>query len=274
VYRGIDLKDIWVAEQRGRILWAILPVVSPGRTMLLFAPTTVPSDILDTVICPLVEAVLEHFHGRAIDLAQVLIDPADAKAIKLFEMCKFDRLAELIYLDREIRRAHDVELPRGFTWATYSPQTHEEFVSTIAKSYAASLDCPSLNGRRDVQDVVAGHKAAGEFDPRRWFVLRENAEPQGVLLLNRSPRTDAMELVYLGLIPQARARGLGDIMMKHALASAAASGSRRLTLAVDSKNYPALRLYHRHGLARLCSRIALLRDLRGSAIITGEALAR
>ena len=282
IYRGIDLNDIWVADDGGPIVWAILPVVSPGRTMLLFSPSHVPSAMLDTVICPLVERVLEHFGGggaraaaETIELAQVLIDPAEVRAVRLYEKCGFERLAELIYLERDVRKAHDANLVNGFEWETYSSATHEQFARTIAASYAGSLDCPSLNGRRNVEDVIAGHKSSGEFDPKLWFLLREKDEPCGVLLLNRSPRTDALELVYLGLTPQARGRGLGDLMMKHALATASAVGERRLTLAVDSRNAPALKLYHRHGLSRVCSRLALLRDLRRDpAPHTDEAAAR
>src|SRR5262250_2469978 len=38
MYRGIDINDLWLAElDGGQIAWAILPVVSPGRTMLLFS---------------------------------------------------------------------------------------------------------------------------------------------------------------------------------------------------------------------------------------------
>ena len=36
-----------------------------------------------------------------------------------------------------------------------------------------------------------------------------------------------------------------------------------LALAVDAHNVPALRLYHRHGLRRIGSKLALMRDLRG-----------
>ena len=86
--------------------------------------------------------------------------------------------------------------------------------------------------------------------------------PAGVLLLNRSTRTDALELVYLGLAPGYRGRDLGDLMMRRALATASCVGARRLSLAVDRENLPALRLYQRHGLSRVCSRIALMRDLR------------
>ena len=156
----------------------------------------------------------------------------------------------------------------GFGWRIYSPATHAEFARTVTATYEGSLDCPRLNGRRHIEDVLAGHKAAGEFDPALWFLLLAPGDlPAGVLLLSRSTRTDALELVYLGLTKSFRGRGLGDTLVEHALATAARIGSRRLSLAVDSQNAPALRLYHRHGLARLCTRVAMLRDLRDMKVL-------
>src|SRR5437870_4444902 len=143
VYRGINLNDLWLADDAGIIVWAILPVVSPGRTMLLFVPSYVPPSIKDTVICPLVEHVLEHHCDRAIDLAQVLIDPAEKRVIALFEECRFERLAELVYLDRDVRKAHDEPLQAGMSWESYAPDNHGDFARTISASYAASLDCPN-----------------------------------------------------------------------------------------------------------------------------------
>jgi mycothiol synthase len=263
IYRGINLADTWIAaDTAGKLVWAVLPVISPGRTMLLFTPTTVPSDYKDTLICPLVERALEHHRNLNVDLAQVLLDGEDAGAVRLFEACSFETLAELVYLDREVRHATRPELPPGFSWISYSAAAHDEFARAITATYEGSLDCPRLNGRRKVDDVIEGHKAAGEFDPALWFVLRGPTGPAGVLLLNRSTRTDSLELVYLGLAAPFRGRRLGDVLMQHALASATLIGSRRLSLAVDSQNAPALRLYKRHGLTRLCSRVALIRDLR------------
>jgi ribosomal protein S18 acetylase RimI-like enzyme len=49
--------------------------------------------------------------------------------------------------------------------------------------------------------------------------------------------------------------------MQHAIATAAIHGRENLSLAVDSRNQPALRLYYRHGMRRIGSRVALLREL-------------
>src|SRR6478672_183454 len=39
LHRAIDVNSTWAAVRHGQILWALLPVVSPGRTMLMFSPT-------------------------------------------------------------------------------------------------------------------------------------------------------------------------------------------------------------------------------------------
>jgi ribosomal protein S18 acetylase RimI-like enzyme len=50
--------------------------------------------------------------------------------------------------------------------------------------------------------------------------------------------------------------------MRHALHQAMKCQRKDLTLAVDSNNAPALQLYYRHGMRRVGSRIAMVRDLR------------
>ena len=114
-----------------------------------------------------------------------------------------------------------------------------------------------------MEDVIAGHKASGDFDPALWTLLLENGEPRGVLLLSPMRSADTLELVYLGLVPAARGRGLADLMVRQALSETARYGLTRLSLAVDEGNIPALRLYYRHGLKRVTSKLAMMRLLEG-----------
>jgi len=95
-------------------------------------------------------------------------------------------------------------------------------------------------------------------------VLTEGKKPAAVLLLTKVPRSDMAELVYLGLSPGSRGRGIGDLMMKQGLwAVRKRMNLGRLTLAVDSRNVPALKLYYRHGMQQMGRKMAMLRDLRG-----------
>jgi ribosomal protein S18 acetylase RimI-like enzyme len=264
LHRGIDINQIAVADQGGQMIWAVLPVISPGRTMLLLSPPRPTRGLSDEIAPGLLEHIVKRFAAEGIQLAQVLLDPRETSAVALYEACRFERLAELIYLHRAVRKSNAPLLPQGMRWEHYAPQTHAAFGRAITASYAGSLDCPSLNGRRGIEDVLAGHKAAGEFDPLLWHLLRAEGEddPLGVLLLAKSARSEAMELVYLGVNPIARGQGLGELMMRQALSVAAAAGCTLLSLAVDARNTPALKLYYRAGMSKVCTRIALLRDLR------------
>jgi len=270
VERKIDVNSIWVsATSDGQILWMLLPVVSAGRTMLLFTPGRVPRDTPVAAIADLVESVCAHFATRGTALAQMLIDPNDVEVIEQYTRCGFAKLAELVYLHRAApKHVPQPPIPEGFRVETYSPSNHAHFATAIKQSYTASLDCPALNGLRDIEDVMAGHKCSGEFDPGMWYLMMQGDAPAAVLLLGRT-HNDSLELVYLGLSPDVRGEGIGDWLMQLALWRVAADRRGRLSLAVDSGNAPALALYYRHGMQQIGSRVAMLRDLR--ALTTNAA---
>lgn len=260
--RRIDISQIWVARNAKGLVWAALPVVNPGRTMLLFTPAQTRRAAGEAAV-QLLKRVFAHYGKQDVHWAQVLIDPDQTAGRQFFAAQEFFEIAELIYLQGSAHRsAKAAKLPPGMQWQTYGPQTHGLFAQTILESYQDSLDCPRLSGLRNIEDIIAGHKATGEFDPALWRLLSENGRPRGVLLLSRVVMTDAMELVYLGLAPTARGQGLAGLLMQEAMHLILLDNRRRLTLAVDSNNAPALRLYHGQGMQRLASKIALIRDLR------------
>jgi len=264
VQRGINLPDLWVAERGGQLYWAVLPVVSPGRTMLLLVPPDPPANRND-VAAALTAEVCGHFAGRGMSLAQVLADPGSGIATVLTRRpAGFEPLAELAYLQTSVRRPPPVGDDGGLRWQTYDASTHGAFAAAVLATYVDSLDCPTLNGLRDIDDILAGHKAAGEFDPRLWFLLSDptTVRPAAVLLLGPTAAAGTMELVYLGVAPSHRGRGLGGLLVRKALAATAESQLAKLSLAVDAQNAPALKLYYRHGLQRFCTKVALMRDLR------------
>ena len=87
-----------------------------------------------------------------------------------------------------------------------------------------------------------------------------------MLLLTEVPGRDAWEVVYLGLTPAARGRGLGRAVIRHAL-EPARSHAPILELAVDLRNTPAVRLYRSTGFhpARSTARCTWRCSDRGSS---------
>ena len=81
----------------------------------------------------------------------------------------------------------------------------------------------------------------------------------GVVLLNDHPDQDAVELVYLGVTPSARGRGLGHRMLQQGLSESAGRGRAVIFLAVDCENSYANSLYRDCGFDELARRQILLR---------------
>ena len=114
---------------------------------------------------------------------------------------------------------------------------------------------------RLTEDIVAGHMATGTFDPALWTLLYVDEQPAGAVLLNPFPAHRTVELVYLGLAPFARGRGLGQQLLRHGLSLLTGRHERTLTLAVDRLNTPAIAMYVSEGMRPIVQRSGLIRPL-------------
>jgi ribosomal protein S18 acetylase RimI-like enzyme len=261
VQRQMDLNQMWVAQSGKRITWALLPVANPGKTVLMLTPPNLLPGTTPQAVRALTRIVCEHWRARGVQLAQFLLPPGDSVLQQTYVSSGFETLAELLYLQRTAGKVVDVGLGNGFKLHNYTPATHNDFAEAIGRSYEGSLDCPGLNGRRHIDDVIAGHQGTGAFEPSAWHVLVKDGRPCGVLILSPAQHNEVVELVYLGLTPECRGQGLGDALMRLAGNEVRRLERRELSLAVDAANAPAVALYYRHGLRRVGSRLALLRDL-------------
>jgi mycothiol synthase len=252
--RGIDVANVRVAEVHDRIHWAALAVENPGRTVLVMGTPRVRTGARE-----LVEKLVGEYRRRDIHLMQAMVGMGETTLRRLYQTSGFIDVGELIYMERKAK-AVGLARPAG-TFETYSTRNHGKFAETILASYRGSLDCPELNGVREIEDVIAGHKSVGVFDSTLWFLMREGTRFVGLLLMARTG-PDVLEVVYLGLIATARGKDLGDELMRHVLAVAARESASRVTLAVDSRNEPAMKLYYRHGFKRVASKMAMVLDLR------------
>lgn len=114
----------------------------------------------------------------------------------------------------------------------------------LEATYVDSLDCPAINGRRSLAQTVAGYQATGQCWEPGWVVLTSaSGDDLGGLILADHPADDFLELIYFGVVPQARGCGLGRRILQQALQLAALAGRSRLIAAVDRRNLPALRVY-------------------------------
>jgi hypothetical protein len=131
----------------------------------------------------------------------------------------------------------------------------------VERTYQGSLDCPALDGVRRIADVLEGYRAIGIFDPTRWIIARHREQDIGCLLLADHPRDHQWELVYMGVVPEARGHGWGVAIARHAQWLARQAGRKRLVLAVDAANLPAIAVYAAAGFVTWDHRSVYLRIL-------------
>lgn len=264
VSRGLNLAAIWAAVDSAEVVrWAALPMPLAGRAMLLMTPPRLRPGVTGAHVTALINGILADAQQGGIRIVQALIEN-DYRAVQRALLdAGFIDVAELIYLSRQVRTPLAGRLlPERYRIWNYDAMTHSRFSRCIERSYIDSKDCPALSGKRDMEDIIAGHKAAGEFDPRLWMLISDGSDNDvGVLLLNRLQRQEGYELVYVGLVPEARGIGLADAMLRTAFNILIAEGGGTVITACDANNAPARALYYRHGFGYLYSRFALVKEL-------------
>lgn len=284
---GIDL-DLLTAVvqadgQSTRVRQVCMPVVGAGRTAMLFVSGPGPrqrcgteeeqaADRAAAIVAGVARA--RDRVGERVSLLQALSEPGETWASNAYERAGLRRIAELLYLGRPLSGAEARPVvseeglvsaadgegwPEGVRVRTLAPDGRDEPVleRTLERTYVDTRDCPELAGLRRTPDIVASHRAVGEFDPRLWWLVEREDEPLGCLLLNRCEHQGCVELVYIGLAPAARGLGLGRRLMGSAIAAASALEGE-LRCAVDARNEQALRMYRRLGFRETGRRLAFV----------------
>lgn len=258
----------WHARYRGRCVAAAMVLPNPGRFgMLLFSPPAAPNVDVHALGL-LLERISREACRQGLAFVQALVLPEARDETALLESGGLTRLARLIYMRLDLlgadRTGADGEGARAapgqgrWTWLGYDEFDEAELVRTIAATYDGSLDCPALAGTRRMADVVAGHRASGRFDPSLWWLVRCGDSSAGCILANASLMPRVAEIVYVGVVPAFRGRGLGRGMLARAAAQAQDRKDYAVSLAVDSRNAYALALYASMGFKQIFSRLAYI----------------
>ena len=266
-------------RSRPRMIGALLTQALAGRAAGVWAPEVMPSLTRSSTASALVSAALCDFKARGFCIIQAVLDEsASHRAAHDLTRGGMPRVTELLYLERDTQiplppsivnksgkgpftagsswtdpdrlnaAATDLTCPTQLEWRPFEPVYQREFRELLKATYTSSLDMPELEGVRSLDDIIESHRATGRFVADRWQLGQIPGSPDiaVVLLLSEVADRNAWEVVYLGLTPAARGRGLGRVAIAHALEMARPHVSR-LELAVDIRNLPATRLYESTG---------------------------
>jgi ribosomal protein S18 acetylase RimI-like enzyme len=263
--QGMDLSRFWctVDPATDRIRHASVLVPGAGRTGMLFCSSpSRPSDAPE--VGAMLDALAEATPGPL--LAQALLETGQEPLEHALSMAGFSRVGLLQYLRRpwpqaEAAPAAPGPWPDGVEVRPWKSGDDASLGEALEASYEQTLDCPELHGMRRARDVIESHRSTGRWDPALWWLVFESGRPRGALLLNPCPDHANTELVYLGLAPSLRRRGLARSLLSMGLRALSTRPHRTVACAVDSRNAPARGLYESFGFRLFAERVAFVRAL-------------
>jgi mycothiol synthase len=289
---GVDLSLMWgtidrrKSGQPSRVRQVCLAVPGSGRTaMLVLSPPADrrqgEQDHIDRLVC--LHAACEGLEQRNrsgagdVRLVQALPEPREPWSVRALEGAGFTRVGDLAYLRAPLRgaaahrsrpTAPAPEWPpgvtiRNITGAAPGNPDRPALVAALNRSYIDTLDCPELCGMRQTEDILDSHRATGVFDPALWWLILLDGEPHGCVLLSHLPDHSCVELVYIGLSPELRGKGIGGHLLRMGIAAASNLAADHMACAVDLRNRPARRLYEHMGFREFGQRIALVKPIGG-----------
>jgi len=257
--RQLSPADILGAWQGSEAIGCVLAVPAPGRVGMLWLPRVkIGLPYARPVQIALIREALRHLRLRNCQLAQAVIHPRESQA-EVLRQAGLQYLTRLLFLRRALARAPaasptadpvrtpGTSQPSHLVFLPLADVGRELFAATLLRTYEGTHDCPELGGVRHMEDILASHEAQGQFMPERWWLVTERSRPVGVLLVNAVPEWEAWEVVYMGIVPEARGHGFGTLLMVKALTEAHAAGIPYLALSVDARNHFALHIYEELG---------------------------
>lgn len=297
----------------GEVMESALAVPGAGRTAMFF--TSHPeSEAGEPALASAIGAACDTLEGgdSGAALAQALLLPGEVRSGRSFEMSGFEELARLGYLRWRLRggglrtvggagamgvggRAWSLDAlwsaclgessfeVEGLTMRRVSSLATAErdvaLARALGRSYEETMDCPALCRMREPEDVLASHRAVGAYDPSLWWLLSVGDREVGAVLWSAMRRVGgapvSAELVYMGIGPEVRGRGLGRRLLAFTAEEVVRRGARELTCAVDLANTPACAMYERCGFRPYAERRALVRAVGGGGGVTsGDGGAR
>jgi mycothiol synthase len=244
------------------LAWAQLHV---GRAASLHGPVVRAED--QRLAKQLVAVAVSEARRSGVRIVQALRDLESTPQTQALLDADFEHSTDLLYMFCDVAKVSPLPPDTALSFDASNVTEEARLKKVIERTYVDSLDCPSVDGVRTVDEVLAGYRATGIFDPSRWLIVARTDSgcgkkiDIGCLLLADHPATEQFELVYMGVVPEERGRGWGGEIVRQALWRTHVAERKRMVLAVDAANKPGVFMYASAGFHTFEQKALYLRVL-------------
>jgi RimJ/RimL family protein N-acetyltransferase len=252
-----DLIALHAEDDPQAILGSMLTQPLGGAQAALWPPVADAPEIEESLVAAAVARLTALGHR----VLQAVVRIPSPPSIAAFERAGFVYVTDLTFMDRDLAPSDANPVA---TRLTLTPAASDDlaFAERIEQTYVDSLDLPELNDTRSASEILASCRVTAKVEPPLWWFANFEANRVGVLQLAPADEEGDFELLYMGLVPQARGQGLGRELAQCAVSIAAALGGTRLHLSHDVRNRSAGRAYTQLGFRETKRRAVWLKISR------------
>lgn len=252
------LDDLVVAVSNRRVVGTGLISIVPGRTALVWPPRR-SADVAADVRFDVAREMNRVLVSANVGFGQCLMSPDHGEA-DVLDAIGLSHALDLQHLRLTLSATETGDVGAAdldaatvgdalLTTVAYDPNEFDRFARVLEATYGGSADSPEISGLRSAEDALKGHQSAGVFRDDLSSIVRVNGLDAGLILIadhgddpNLAGGRTA-ELLYIGLIPQVRGQGLGKRFLQQTVRKLQHAGFGSITVAVDTRNLYATKLY-------------------------------
>ncbi|MDP7006397.1 MAG: GNAT family N-acetyltransferase [Phycisphaerales bacterium] len=250
----------FVTSSQSNIKHSLLIVKNAGATATFIATEPSKNTEIDEISKLITEGV-QILDGGNTSVAQTIMKNSNTKLARAFSKAGFSTLATLVYLESKIPNKRGLTYSDNIDFVSMENRSDKALGSILNQTYENSLDCPKIHGLRSVDDIIVGHRTAGNYNPKLWTIAELDNRHAGILLLNPLSDSTSVELAYIGVAPWARNHGVADALVDYCFYLGSDYGFSEVTLAVDANNRPALNLYKKWNFRKSTTRLTMIQKL-------------
>lgn len=254
---SLDLSGLLIAEGNGQLGAVALVTLLPDGVGVTWPAASRLVDPVDRAgaLAAVLGGVMDVFQREQVVWGQCLADCSENWDTAALLRAGFRSGGTLAFLARGLEDLPGPSPEAGLNWEEYDPARNgNRFARTLEQTYLGSIDCPLINGLRTGDAALASHRLSGEFRPSWWRLYQHGGSDAALLLLGDHPDQNAVELVYVGVTPEARGAGLGRRLVEEGLRLGRERERAALFLAVDERNSYAVSVYEDLGFVPLARR--------------------
>ena len=253
-------------DYTGSLTGTALVQTMPGALAVAWPPRGESAEIEDA----LTQTACNWLKHGGVKVCQAFASSEERPAMAPLERNGFSFVTQLVFLERDVVPEDDSVKPPTIRvqckpWLGLPTREQRE---VLLATHEEALDCPELNDARTSDEVINGYFRDNPGTYSWWLKIEGSERPVGVMLFEKGSKASDLELSYLGLVPTVRGKGLGGAAITYANRIAGNSGYRAVSVAVDARNEPALRLYRRHGFVETYRQEVFLAVWKHEILIT------